>query len=174
MTNGSDLERVVADLQRFRQSRYFGKYRGLVKEVDGTNGRIKAQVPAVFGDQTSPWAMPAAPFAGPSHGLVMLPEVDDGVWIEFEAGDPDVPIWTGFWWGDDEWPSPADKDVRGFITSQGLQIILDDKNKELILKHPGGGEIKMTDNDITITIGSASIKLSSSGINMNNGAFEVK
>ena len=42
--------------------------------------------------------MPSLPFAGPMHGLALLPEVSDGVWIEFEGGDPPRPIWSGCWW----------------------------------------------------------------------------
>ena len=43
--------------------------------------------------------MPAAPYAGPGAGFVALPPVGAGVWIEFEQGDPDFPIWSGGWWG---------------------------------------------------------------------------
>jgi hypothetical protein len=169
-----DLERGVIDLHNFLRDHFFGKYRGTVKEVDQQTARIKAAVPAIYGTGVSPWAMPCLPFAGKKHGVAFLPEVDDGVWIEFEAGDPDVPIWSGFWWGDNEMPDSLAENVRGIITSEGLEFILDDKNKEIKLVHPGGAEIKLTQNDITIKIGQKSIKLSSSGINMNDGALEVK
>lgn len=78
------------------QRRYFGKYRGLVSEIDDPLGlgRIRAQVPEVLGDAQSGWAMPCAP----TPDRIALPAVGASVWIEFEAGRPDRPIWSGFWW----------------------------------------------------------------------------
>jgi hypothetical protein len=32
-------------------------------------------------------------------GTFMLPQIGSGVWIEFEQGNPDYPIWTGGYWG---------------------------------------------------------------------------
>ena len=32
-------------------------------------------------------------------GVFMVPQIGSGVWIQFEAGDPDRPVWTGGWWG---------------------------------------------------------------------------
>jgi hypothetical protein len=74
------------------QAEFLGKYRGVVAAVDDplSLGRIRANVPAVLGAETTAWAMPALPFAGAEHGLVLLPEVGDNVWIEFENGDSAV------------------------------------------------------------------------------------
>ena len=172
-----EMEQLVVEAVEFIRSRYFGKYRGLVRDVDDDEnlGRIKARVPEIYGeDVDSPWALPSVPFAGENHGLVVLPEVDDGVWIEFEAGDPSRPIWTGCWWASNELPEPGGMQTRVLVTSGGHKFVLDDENSELKLLHSGGGEITMTDNDITIKIGSTQIVLSSSGVNINNGALEVK
>ena len=81
--------------------KFFGKYRGVVTTIEDPLkiGRIRAQVPDVLGDHESGWAMPCAPFGGKGMGFVSLPSVGAGVWIEFEHGDPDYPIWTGAWWG---------------------------------------------------------------------------
>ncbi len=176
MTTNTDIERLVVELTEFKRSRYFGKYRGLVRDVDdpGNMGRIVARVPEVYGDEDSPWALPAVPFAGKDHGLVVLPEVGDGIWIEFEAGDPSRPIWTGCWWGSDEMPEPGGARTRVLATSGGHKVILDDGKKELRLLHSGGAEITMTDNDITLKVGSKQIVLSASGVNINNGALEVR
>ena len=62
-------------------------------------GRIQAKVPDVLGDDESGWAMPCVPFGGSGVGFFVLPAVGAGVWIEFEHGDPDYPIWTGCWLG---------------------------------------------------------------------------
>jgi uncharacterized protein involved in type VI secretion and phage assembly len=82
-------------------TRHFGKYRGtVVNTIDPElRARLQAIVPDVLGTQPTTWAMPAAPYAGLQAGFVALPPVGAGVWIEFEQGDPDFPIWSGGWWG---------------------------------------------------------------------------
>lgn len=172
-----DTERLLLEVAEYMRNRHFGKYRGLVAEVGVADdlGKIKTTVPEIYGaDGLSPWALPSVPFAGREHGLVLLPEEDDGVWIEFEAGDISRPIWTGCWWADDEIPEPASPQARVLVTSAGHKVVLDEEENKMQLLHPGGAEITLTDSDITIKIGSTQIVLSSSGVNINNGAFEVK
>lgn len=81
--------------------KFYGKYRGMV--VSGLDpegrGRILVQVPDVLGVGISSWAMPCFPFAGLQMGMYVVPAPNTGVWVEFEKGDPDYPIWTGCWWG---------------------------------------------------------------------------
>ena len=171
-----DTERLLIEVAEYMRTRRFGKYRGLVTDVgEGDDlGKIKARVPEVYGeDNISPWALPSVPFAGQDHGLVVLPEEADGVWIEFEAGDISRPIWTGCWWADDEMPEPAGPQARVLVTSAGHKVVLDEEENKMQLLHPDGAEITMTDSDITIKIGATQIVLSSSGVNINNGAFEV-
>ncbi len=172
----TDIEKLLVELAEFKRSCYFGKYSGIVEEVgkDENLGKIIAKVPDLFGDKNLPWAYPCVPFAGKNHGLVILPEKGDGVWIEFKAGNPACPIWTGCWWADGEIPQPGDTDTRVLVTSGGHKLILDDGDKKLQILHSGGAEIIMTNNDITFKIGSTQIVLSASGVNINNGAFEVK
>lgn len=172
-----DTERLLLEAAEYIRNRRFGKYRGLVTQVgDGEHlGKVRAQVPEIYGQEgDSPWALPSVPSAGKDHGLVVLPEEGDGVWIEFEAGDISRPIWTGCWWGDDEMPEPAGVQQRAIVTTSGHKIVLDEEENIMQLRHPGGAEITMTDRDITIKIGSTQIVLSSSGVNINNGAFEVR
>lgn len=116
-----------------RQDRFYGKYRGLVSDTDDPLdlGRIKATVPEVLGDTATGWASPCAPYAGANAGLFVIPPVNTGVWIEFEAGDTSRPIWVGAWWGTAEVPAkpgggqakPATKILR---SDKGLIVALDD------------------------------------------------
>ena len=164
-------------LAEYLDTHRFGKYRGIVSEVGSGDalGRIRATVPEVFGDaQETPWARPSVPFAGDQHGLVALPEVGDGVWIEFEAGNPAKPIWSGFWWADGEIPEPGGVKTRVFATSKGHKLVFDDDGGEILLEHGDGPSIKLTGSDITIEVGSSKVVISSSGVNVNNGALEVK
>ena len=172
----SDMEQTIVELAEFQRGRYFGKYRGLVRGVDDPEnmGRIVAQVLEVYGEEDSPWALPAVPFAGQNHGFVVLPEVGDGVWTEFEAGDPSRPIWTGCWWASGEMPAAAGTQTRVLVTAAGHQLILDDEGSKVQLLHSGGAEITLTDTEIKFKIGSTQLVLSASGVNINNGSFEVR
>lgn len=81
--------------------RFYGKYRGTVIEnIDPEQiGRILVEVPDVLGFTPSSWAMPCVPAAGIQSGMFIVPPIASQVWIEFEQGDPDYPIWTGGFWG---------------------------------------------------------------------------
>ena len=130
-------------LERLR-NRFFGKYRGIVTDVDAATLRIKAKVPAVLADQATGWARPCVPYAGHSVGFAFLPEVGAGVWIEFEGGDVSYPIWVGCYWRDGEQPSDATrKRDKAIVTKAGQKILLDDD----------AGTITITDpNDNTVTL----------------------
>jgi hypothetical protein len=82
-------------------TKFFGKYRGVVtNNVDPAQiGRIRAQIPDLFGNNTIGWAMPCAPLNVSKKVASSLPKVGAAVWIEFEQGDPDRPIWTGCFYG---------------------------------------------------------------------------
>ena len=81
--------------------RHYGKYRGLVIDnIDPEQiGRILVQVPDVLGEIPASWAMPCVPAAGIQAGCFIVPPIGSQVWVEFEQGDPDYPIWTGGFWG---------------------------------------------------------------------------
>lgn len=173
--NTSEDFALTAQLADFMRSRFFGKYRGQVSDLGDpeTIGRIKAKVPAVYGDEDSPWAMPSSPFAGSKHGLVLLPEVGDGVWIEFEGGDPSRPIWSGCWWARGQRPSPQGDTIRLLATSANHQIVIDEDANEMKLVHPGGAEVKLGDSEISLKLGNCEIKITSSEVNINNGMVKV-
>jgi Type VI secretion system/phage-baseplate injector OB domain len=81
--------------------KYYGKYRGTVlNNFDPEQrGRIMAIIPDVLGITPSNWALPCVPIAGKQAGTFMVPQVGSGVWMEFEQGDPEYPIWVGGFWG---------------------------------------------------------------------------
>ena len=168
-----EFEDQLVELSEWRNEHYFGKYRGIVEAVEeGDNlGIISVKVPDLFGaEHVVERVRPCSPFAGSKHGFVAIPEPGDGVWVEFEAGNTSLPIWTGFWWADGAMPEPKGKLVRSFITTKGHKLLLDDDADEVTLLHSGGAEMKMTGDDITIKIGDTSVKLTSSDITMQVGA----
>ena len=169
-----EFEDQLVELTEWKNRHYFGKYRGLVESVGESDqlGFISVKVPEVFGDElVLERARPCSPFAGDKHGFIALPEPGDGVWVEFEAGNPSLPIWTGFWWADGEIPEIDGPLVRAFITTKGHKLILDDDGNKVQAVHADGAEMTMTDSDITIKIGDSSIKMTSRRYHGAGGRF---
>jgi hypothetical protein len=81
--------------------KFFGKYRGtVVMNIDPMQiGRVMVMVPDVGTPVPGSWAMPCVPAAGIQSGVFVVPPIGSGVWVEFERGDPDHPIWVGGFWG---------------------------------------------------------------------------
>jgi uncharacterized protein involved in type VI secretion and phage assembly len=171
-----ELENLVVELAELQRRRFYGKYRGIAQEVEDPEklGRIRALVPEVYGDQVSPWAVPCVPLAGASHGAVWLPEADDGVWIEFEAGDPARPVWCGGWWGKGDLDDDLGKaKARSLVTSAGHRITIDDDGNKITVEHASGGKVEITDSAMTLECGSGKVVLDSSGVNVNSSALTV-
>jgi uncharacterized protein involved in type VI secretion and phage assembly len=165
-------EQAIKDALQSLSGRFYGKYRGVVTQVDAKTMRIKATVPAVLGDVECGWALPCAPYTGPSVGFAFLPEVGSAVWIEFEAGDVSFPIWNGGFWLADQVPANAAPDVKVIATSQHT-ILLDEKQGALTMKDTKGNSVTMDKDGITLTRGSKTVVVSDASVNVNNGALEV-
>lgn len=173
---GGEIERLVVELAALARSRFYGKYRGIVEAVKDPEplGRIRARVPEVYGEVVSPWALPCVPYAGKDHGFVCLPDPGDGVWIEFEAGDPSRPIWAGLWWGSGDLADDLGKPrVRTLVTGAGHRIAIDEDKNLIRVEHAGGGKVEITQSDMTLESAAGKVVLSSSGVDINNGALTV-
>jgi hypothetical protein len=114
-----------------QEQRFYGKYRGRVTDTADPRrqGRLRASVPEVLGEVQTGWA---------------------GVWIEFEAGDPSRPVWTGCWWPSDALPQPADggetgPDLKILRTEQGMQLAVDDAARTIALSDADGRNLLRID-----------------------------
>ena len=154
---------------------YWGKYRGKVENnVDPQNlGRIQVSVPAVLGEGRLSWAMPCVPFAGPGVGFFAIPPNGANVWVEFECGDPDYPIWSGCFWGTGEVPvSPAVAEMKVLKTNVGT-LTLNETEGSLTIEISSNKKIVMNNTGIEITTGQGKIKLTGNQVSVNDGALEV-
>lgn len=156
---------------------FYGKFRGVVTDVHDPllTSRIRARVPDVMGNEESGWALPALPF-----GLFALPAVGARVWMEFEHGDQDFPVWSGSWWGSAaELPSallapPYQKTM--IKTAAGHSITIDDTPGVggITLETATGQKIILNALGIEISNGlGAGIKLLGPNTSINDGALEV-
>jgi hypothetical protein len=151
---------------------YHGKYRGKVMDpMDPLQlGRIIALVPAIAEIPLS-WAMPATPYAGSGVGFFAIPPVGANVWIEFEGGDVNYPIWSGCFWGTGQAPAkPALPSTMMFKTTLG-EISINDLEAELklSLKAPTGlMSLVMNPTGITLSLGQVSIKITQEAITLSH------
>jgi Type VI secretion system/phage-baseplate injector OB domain len=161
---------------------FYGKYRGKVENnIDPMQmGRVQVSVPAVLGEGTLSWAMPCVPYAGPGVGFFAVPPNGANVWVEFEGGDTDFPIWTGCFWGTGEVPAaPALAEMK-VIKTGSITLTLSDL--------PGAGGFTLEVNPPAVTTplklvfnasgielsnSAASVKLTPASVSVNNGALEV-
>jgi uncharacterized protein involved in type VI secretion and phage assembly len=154
------MDDLLLELANQYRNRYFGKYRGFVADNQDPDriGRLRLRVPSVLGDADSGWALPAVPFGGvKDQGLFLIPEIDAQVWVEFEAGNVNQPIWTGtFWQVSGDPPAEAAKTpptTRLLKTPAGHVLRFDDESgkERFELVHPAGTTITI-DEKGTVTI----------------------
>jgi uncharacterized protein involved in type VI secretion and phage assembly len=161
-------------------SRHYGKYRGqVVDNVDPVSrGRLKVRVPMLL-DEQAVWALPCAPYAGPNVGFFALPPRDAGVWVEFEGGDLNEPIWSGCFWADGQIEAADAAPAVKFWITDSVSIRIDDDAGEIVIKTQGAtltltsSEITAEANTITEKAMSSQTQVSASGFDVNNGAFTV-
>ena len=164
---------------------YYGKYRGTVaNNVDPMMiGRIQAIVPDVSQVAPTSWCMPCFPVAGVQTGAIGVPPLGAGVWIEFERGDPDYPIWSGCYFG-----SMAEVPALHLLTPPGVSAVtiqttmqngltvtdLPGPTGGIVIKSAAGASLIVNDTGITIQNGrGASIVMTGPSTVVNAGALTV-
>lgn len=165
--------------------KYYGKYRGTVlNNIDPLQiGRLMIQAPDIGGLIPSSWAMPCFPISGKQMGAYMIPQIGAGVWVEFEQGDIDYPIWSGCWYGSvAEVPTlalagnPASPNI---VLQTGLQnaIVISDlpgPTGGIMLRSTTGATLIVNDTGIYIQNGKgAMLTMVGPTVTINNGAFTV-
>lgn len=157
--------------------KYYGKYRGIVLlNEDPLNiGRITAMVPDVSALMPTSWAMPCLAGAGIQYGVCVIPPTGANVWIEFEQGDPDYPIWTGGFWGSAaEVPSlvrsrlPISPGIVMQTVAQNT-IAITDVPPQILMK-VGASTVMIRADGISITAPNITIN---GALLVNNGALTV-
>ena len=179
-------------------TQFFGKYRGKVENnVDPRQlGRMQVSVPSVLGDTKLPWAMPCVPYAGNKVGWFALPPKGANVWVEFEGGNIDYPIWTGCFWNPGEMPVKPAVAATKMLKTESVELRMSDAKGAggvtLKVGAPGasvpititatgkgvqitmqGAKLRLTPAAIDLTLQPASVKLSAAGLKLKHGGAEV-
>lgn len=154
---------------------FFGKYRGKVEQnADPENqARLLVSCPAVMGTAKN-WAMPSVPYAGKNVGFFAMPPVGANVWVEFEAGNIDYPIWSGCFWGKGDLPARAATPMTKFWETEYTSLVLDDRQRKggitLSVGSPAVSvpiRISAADDGVTISLASVKLQLRKNGIDIS-------
>jgi hypothetical protein len=146
--------------------KYYGKYKGTVTiNVDPElRGRIICMVPTVLGPVPSGWCEPCTPLAGPTGppmGVYMVPPPGTGVWVEFEGGDVDKPIWSGCRFAPSNVPplalagNPADPNICILKSTLGAMIVVNDSG--IYISNGKGAMITLIGTAIDFNVGALTI-----------------
>ena len=172
------------------KKRFYGKYRGFVVDnIDPEQlGRISATVLDILGDIPTTWALPCVPVAGMiglASGIYVVPPIGANVWIEFEHGDINYPIWSGCYWGDVaqvplavDASDPAMPPIVLQTVGQNLINIGGDPITGIVIscgppELPTSPKITLTPQGITLSAGLCNIAITVASVSINNGALEV-
>jgi hypothetical protein len=154
---------------------FYGKYRGtVVDNVDPEElGRLAVSVPQILGTAVAAWAMPSVPYAGPFVGFYMLPPIDANVWVEFEAGNINYPIWTGCFWNPGELPAEPAVPTTKILKTSSITVKLDDLDAEggvtLIIMPPAVSEpisVKASSTGVALMVGETRVQITPEVIEM--------
>jgi len=164
-------------------TRFYGKYRGQVaNNKDPMNlGRLQVRVPTVLGTNTLNWALPCVPYAGTQVGFLAIPPENANIWVEFEGGDVNYPIWSGCFWSEGQMPEGFDLVETKFFKTQSATLKLNDTPQAggitLEIASPAVSGImvlQMNSEGIKVSVNDmATLQLSEAGIQLQNGAQSI-
>lgn len=142
---------------------FYGVYRGkVIRNDDPDNlGQIVVHCPQVHGlvPPNDMWALPKAPFGGSQFGLWAIPDVGDWVYVSFDHGRPEYPIYEGGWWGNGDTTSDMVTSKITLVSKEGMKIVIDRSAKTILVEQSNGNSIKLSATEIDVT-SSSTISLS--------------
>lgn len=154
-------------------------------------GRIKARIGGLhdgISDEDLPWAYPSLPYASYNSGSFIIPEIGNTVWIVFEDGDSNYPVWLGCVYSSETTKSrslknagqirntvagdnDSPKEGRGLTSKVVYQspsgdiLYMDESSNEdyIVLRDRQGDLFAMTSSGTNISVGNVKIKVLRSG-----------
>lgn len=191
------------------RTEFSGLYAAVVisNEDPEQRGRLRVFIPGIHPkdspENNYPWAEICAQGVGPGRGALKIPKVDETVWIMFNQGDPERPVWMGSWWGapggqtelPEEIKRPksdehyviktdggnlidmSDEEGKVGITikiADGKKVSLDNSNNKIDITDGDSSIVIDTDNDKIIVRGGSEVDLEISGKSVKiNGATNI-
>ena len=180
--------------------KFYGKYRGrVIDNLDPLElGRLMVSAPGPLGLIATAWAMPCVPYAGSGVGFFMMPPIDAWVWVEFEGGDLDYPIWSGCFWAEDQVPAEPAVPTTKVLKTASCTLTLNDLDGEggfsltvnppaaeppISISASSSGGLSLTvgtttivvrETGVTITADPGIVNITPEGVSLNHGAASVE
>jgi hypothetical protein len=169
---------------------YFGIYAAAVTANDDGGGVLQVKVPSLFPNGEAVAARPALPY-----GVLFLPEVGSKVWVQFEGGEPTLPVWTGVHQLDDEWDTdPAPPAARVLRSRTDQRVVLDDTSGSegvsvlhggkahavrldaagVVVEHDAGHRLTLSSSSVTIEVGQAKVVVETGTVTISLGASSLE
>lgn len=166
-------ENAAVRLAERIDQQFYGKYRGIVADNKDplALGRLRLHIPSVLGmadDAITDWAWPCVPCGGAANqGFFFIPDEGAKVWVEFEEGCLDSPIWVGTFWSRPDDTTEIPEEAQDMPESEPLRRVLRtssghvlefcdvDGEESVVLRHKSGAEVSF-DAQGSITIANAS------------------
>lgn len=139
---------------------FYSLYRGIVADNDDPENlqRLKLIIPQVSGnDSYNYWAFPMGVFYGKEYGAQIVPQKGDMVWVQFEGGRPEIPVWSHGHPARKEMsskdPELKDKNCYWFISPKGFKVKINDTKNTITIETPFGSFIQMNEQSISLVNG---------------------
>lgn len=134
--------------------RFYSIYRAIVIDnEDPLNlNRLLIHVPDITNNNV--WAFPKHQPGSNGYGAKYLtPQKDEIVYVEFQTGDPQYPIWSFHGWAETQVPDDLKgTKVAGFITPNGNKVKLDDVGNIVEIEINGNQKIKIHPDGINLSV----------------------
>lgn len=159
--------------------KYNGLWRGYV--VDNADplylARVRIQIPEVYGKvddiEALPWAPGISPIFGGGRynlstgkvenkgsmedaipsGLIAIPPIGACLWVQFEHGDPQHPVYCGAWFGrPDEVPAAAANDEDNAVSYPQIAVIQVPWAENMYIRFSGNRAIEIVMGDLKVQL----------------------
>lgn len=160
--NAAELREMIKEGGLESLGLYYSIYKGQVHDNEDPDfrGRLQVICPAVTGpDPFKKWALSRGMYATNGGGGFFLPQNGDTVWISFEGGDPDFPVWEYGWFPEDYAPEDHRRKVYTLQTPAGHRIVIDEDQNTIFIQYRDGQTIEVNENNISLgTLGGSAEK----------------
>ena len=164
---------------------FYGKYRGVVVSNQDPEklGRLKVNVPQISGKNImETWAWPCGLVGGDDFGVFFIPPKGASVWVSFENGDPNHPIWEGGHWSRGKTPEVVKrtKPSNRVFQTKGWILEMDDEEgseKFKITDRKSGStfELDSSTGDLNLNVsGNENKTISANSVQTTNGNLNAE
>jgi hypothetical protein len=123
--------------------------------------------------------MPCVPYAGPGVGFYAIPPLEANIWVEFEGGDSNYPIWTGCFWEEGQVPLETPPPGTVVFKTESITLIVSDLPAVVgitleVLPEGSPINIALDSGGVQIDIEETTAILSSEAINFTSGEVALE